>query len=607
MFKNLFSTEGRIGRLQYFLTYFSLLLIGLFLLYAYASLGVRENIPLTILSILILGVLFWIFIAQGIRRGHDLGWSGPTIIILAFLVGVNAILLFIEGQRQDNEYGETLYLKNESNLQKWTKFVFVLAFYLLFLFWLKSWLGLIVIPFIYDAYITKKINWQWWKDAESPVRFIMSWVDALVFALVAVYFINLFFFQNYVIPSSSLEKSLLTGDYLFVSKASYGPRIPQTPLTMPLTQHTMPMLGCKSYIEWPQWDYRRAPGLGKVELNDIVVFNYPAGDSIMSEEAYQTNYYEFCYKYGALAYLASKGYEISNPEQMIYYPDFYSTFEKSAKLDSISDLERYKLYSEIYQNGRSYIASKVNQFGRIDSRPTDRRENYVKRCVGLPGQTLQIKNHIIYLDGKPNKEPENVQYSYAVKLNVSFIPDELLKELGISNEDLAQLSRAGYMPLTKHAYEVLKSRKDLVAAIAPYTEDKRDFIYPLNGHYGWTRDNYGPIWIPKKGESVKLTLKNLPIYERPIKVYEGNDLQVNDKGQILINGKVATSYTFKLDYYWMQGDNRHNSADSRYWGFVPEDHIVGKPIFIWWSSDPDRRGFGGIRWSRLFTFVENYN
>ena len=497
--------------------------------------------------------------------------------------------------------------KQENMKLQWTKFIVVLVLYLLFLFWLKSWLGLIVIPFIYDAYITKKINWQWWKDAEAPVRFIMSWVDALVFALVAVYFINLFFFQNYVIPSSSLEKSLLTGDYLFVSKASYGPRIPQTPLTLPLTQHTMPVLGCKSYIEWPQWDYRRAPGLGKVELNDIVVFNYPAGDSIITEEAYQTYYYEFCYKYGALAYLASKGYEISDPEQMIYYTDFYSTFENSAKLDSISDLERYKLYSDIYKKGRSYVASMVNKFGKIDSRPTDRRENYVKRCVGLPGQTLQIKNHIIYLDGKPNKEPENVQYSYVVKLNVTLIPDELLKELGISGEDQAQLSRLGYMPLTKHAYEVLKSRKDIVAAIAPYTEDKRDFLYPLNGHYGWTRDNYGPIWIPKKGESVKLTLKNLPIYERPIKVYEGNDLQVNDKGQILINGKVATSYTFKLDYYWMQGDNRHNSADSRYWGFVPEDHIVGKPIFIWWSSDPDRRGFGGIRWSRLFTFVENYN
>ncbi len=187
------------------------------------------------------------------------------------------------------------------------------------------------------------------------------------------------------------------------------------------------------------------------------------------------------------------------------------------------------------------------------------------------------------------------------------LPEDLLKDLCISNEDLAQLSQLGYMPLTKHAYEVLKGRTDIVESIAPFNKEEKDFVYPLNGYYGWTRDNYGPIWIPKKGESVKLTLKNLPIYERPIKVYEGNDLQVNDKGQILINGKVATSYTFKLDYYWMQGDNRHNSADSRYWGFVPEDHIVGKPIFIWWSSDPDRRGFGGIRWSRLFTFVENYN
>lgn len=496
--------------------------------------------------------------------------------------------------------------KQENMKLQWTKFIVVLVLYLLFLFWLQSWLGLVVIPFIYDAYISKKINWQWWKDAEAPVRFIMSWVDALVFALVAVYFINLFFFQNYVIPSSSLEKSLLTGDYLFVSKVSYGPRIPQTPLTLPLTQHTMPVLGCKSYIEWPQWDYRRAPGLGNVELNDIVVFNYPAGDSILTEEQYQTNYYEYCYKYGALSYLASKGYEINTPDQMIYYPDFFSTFEKSAKLDSISDLQRYKLYSDIYKEGRRYLESKVNVFGKIDSRPADRRENYVKRCVGLPGQTLQIKNRIVYLDGKANKEPENVQYTYIVKLKC-MLPEDLLKELKISSEDLRQLNVSGGMPLTKHAYEVLKSRKDLVESIALSKDDEVDFVYPLNGNYGWTRDNYGPIWIPKKGESVKLTLKNLPIYERPIKVYEGNDLQVNDKGEILINGKVATSYTFKMDYYWMQGDNRHNSADSRYWGFVPEDHIVGKPIFIWWSSDPDRGGFGGIRWNRLFTFVKNYN
>ena len=176
--------------------------------------------------------------------------------------------------------------KEKANLdmkKQWLKFVAVLVPYLLFLLWLKSWLGLLVIPFIYDVYISRKIHWTWWKEAEGPVRFIMGWVDALVFALVAVYFINLFFFQNYVIPSSSLEKSLLTGDYLFVSKISYGPRIPETPLTMPLTQHTLPIIKTKSYIEWPKWDYRRVKGLGKVKLNDIVVFNYPAGDTILTE------------------------------------------------------------------------------------------------------------------------------------------------------------------------------------------------------------------------------------------------------------------------------------------------------------------------------------
>ena len=162
--------------------------------------------------------------------------------------------------------------------KQWAKFIVVLAIYLLILLWLKSWLGLVVVPFIFDVYITKKIKWQWWRDSEGVTRFVMSWVDALVFALVAVYFINLFFFQNYVIPSSSLEKSLLTGDYLFVSKVSYGPRKPQTPLTLPLTQHTLPVFECRSYIEWPQWPYERAKGLGQVQLNDIVVFNYPAGD-----------------------------------------------------------------------------------------------------------------------------------------------------------------------------------------------------------------------------------------------------------------------------------------------------------------------------------------
>lgn len=347
--------------------------------------------------------------------------------------------------------------------KQWAKFIVVIILYLAFLFWVKSWLGLIVVPFIFDAYISKKIKWQWWKESDGPVKFIMSWVDAIVFALTAVYFINLFFFQNYVIPSSSLEKSLLTGDYLFVSKLSYGPRIPQTPLTMPLTQHTMPFFNMKSYIEYPHWDYRRVEGLGKVELNDIVVFNYPAGDSILSEPQYQAeDYYRLCYETGT-SLLMQQNPSLAQAQR--------------------NDLQQRAFYEKAYVLGRNYLVSQAAQFGEIDSRPTDRRENYVKRCVGLPGQTLQIKNKVVYLNGKPNKEPENVEYTYMVKFNnvtaadlLSERFDDTRKELGISSEDIQSLSRLhgydmehglvlskaalqydGYMPLTKRAAAEMKN------------------------------------------------------------------------------------------------------------------------------------------------------
>ena len=497
--------------------------------------------------------------------------------------------------------------KAKLNMKKqWAKFIGVMVCYLLFLYWVESWLGLLVIPFIYDAYISKKINWKWWQDYEGPMRTVMSWVDAIVFALVAVYFINQFFFQNYVIPSSSLEKSLLTGDYLFVSKVSYGPRIPETPLTVPLTQHTLPIGDLKSYVEWPHWDYRRVKGLGHVELNDIVVFNYPAGDTICQNMPFQTEYYNMCYGYGRQVY--EQNYPLALP------------------VDSLPKAEQRSRFEAYYNLGRQYIVANQQQFGGIGYRPTDRRENYVKRCVGLPGDTLQIIDHIVYLNGKANKEPDNVQYTYDVLFNDgAILTNDFLKEngitcedLGLSNADKSYFKSEGQiqltqqfrnnrviMPMTKKTAALLKSRKDLVQAMAPVTGGNPAELYPLNMVKDWTRDNYGPLWIPKKGESIKLSLDNLPIYERPIKVYEHNDLEVRD-GKIFINGEQTDTYTFKMDYYWMMGDNRHNSADSRFWGFVPEDHIVGKPIFIWWSSDPDRGLFsGGIRWSRLFRFVDN--
>ncbi len=468
---------------------------------------------------------------------------------------------------------------------QWTKFIIVLLLYLAFLYWVKSWWGLLVVPFIYDAYISKKIRWQWWKDSEGPVRFIMSWVDALVFALVAVYFINQFFFQNYVIPSSSLEKSLLTGDYLFVSKVSYGPRIPQTPLTMPLTQHTLPLINVKSYLDWPHWEYRRVKGLGDVKLNDIVVFNYPSGDTLVNEPRYQAAdfYGQLVYPIGEQVYEQQTGMQVD--------------------VTNMSILQQREYFDQVYALGRKYVKDNPQEFGDIITRPTDRRENYVKRCVGLPGQTLQIKDRIVYLDGKPNKEPDNVQYTYYMKLKAS-LPTELMDELGITNEDLTSLNQNGYLPLTQKAYQTLKARTDLVESININTDAYIGDLYPLNMVTGWTRDNYGPIWIPQKGKTIKLTLENIAIYERPIRAYENNELAVKN-GQIYINGQLADSYTFKMDYYWMMGDNRHNSADSRYWGFVPEDHVVGKPIFIWWSHNQDHPGLSGVRWSRIFTMVDN--
>ena len=460
------------------------------------------------------------------------------------------------------------------------KLSIILVLYILFLVWVRSWLGIIVIPFIIDNYTTRFIPWNWWKQSKNAtLRRIMGWVDAIVFALVAVYFVHLYIFQNYVIPTSSLEKSLLVGDYLFVSKYNYGPRKPQTPLSMPLTQHTMPVIGGKSYIDAIQWDYERVPGLENIKRGDIVVFNYPAGD-VATTNPEIIDFHSLCYEAGKQL----------NPD--------LTTEGKSAE-------EARSIYEAYYNDGKQYIAEHPNMFGKIVHRPVDRRENYVKRCVGLPGNTLEIKDKVIYIDGKQAEQPENVQFNYNVQLTQK-MPENLRRSLDISKEDLLMLQHTGQVPLTNENYLKLKNNPKLVKEISIVDNNYTQGIYPLNGNTGWTVDNYGPVWIPKKGESIALTPENIAIYERPIVAYEGNTLEVKD-GKIFINGKESDSYTFKMDYYWMMGDNRHNSADSRCWGFVPEDHIVGKPLFIWLSLDKDRGLFDGkIRWKRMFRCVESF-
>ena len=423
----------------------------------------------------------------------------------------------------------------------------------MFLVWVKSWWGLIVLPFIFDIYISKKIPWSFWKKSKNPaVRGIMSWVDAIVFALVAVYFVNIYIFQNYQIPSSSLEKSLLVGDFLYVSKMSYGPRVPNTPLSMPLAQHTLPIFNTKSYIEWPQWKYKRVPGFGKVKLNDIVVFNFPAGDTVALNRQ-QEDFYSLAYREGQRVY----------PNKI--------------NMDSLTRDQQRTVYDLYYNAGRNLIRTNPQMYGDIVVRPVDRRENYVKRCVGLPGDTLQIKDTQVYIDGKAIENPEEMQLNYFVQTTGPYIPEEMFRELG--------------------------SNKKLVSRIVMEPENLSGQMYPQNLYTKWTRDNYGPVWIPEKGATITLNKDNLPIYERCIVAYEGNTLEQKPDG-IYINGQKTDTYTFKLDYYWMMGDNRHNSLDSRYWGFVPEDHVVGKPIVVWLSLDKDRGWFDGkIRWNRIFKWV----
>ncbi len=495
----------------------------------------------------------------------------------------------------------------QATRKQWIKFAIVTVLYLAFLIWIKSWWGLLVLPFIFDAYITKKIPWYFWKNSKNElVRGVMSWVDAIVFALVAVYFVNIYFFQNYQIPSSSLEKTLLVGDFLFVSKMSYGPRVPNTPLSMPLAQHTLPGTNLKSYIEHPQWPYKRVKGFGPVKRGDIVVFNFPAGDTVATNFQ-QTDFYTLAYQEGKRKY----------PNRI--------------DMDSLTREEQRIIYNLYYNAGREMILSNPQFYGKVVVRPVDRRENYVKRCVGVPGDLLEIKNGQIYINGVAEENPPGIQFNYLVQTTGPYIPENIFRELHISKDDqnlisgdagadnyFSQLGFTGrdvngrlnpvyYLPLTKAAHDALLANKALISKIEMEPEELYGAapMYPLNLYTKWNWNNYGPIWIPKKGETIELTADNLPIYQRCIEAYENNKLEVTPEG-IFINGEQTNLYTFKMDYYWMMGDNRHNSADSRSWGFVPEDHIVGKPIVVWLSLDKDRGWFDGkIRWNRIFKWVHN--
>lgn len=473
-------------------------------------------------------------------------------------------------------------------LTQWIKAGVWSLVYLLFIVWVGNYWWLIGLPVVFDAFVTHFIPWTWWKKSQNKTLLaVMGWVDAIVFALVAVYFINTYLFQNYQIPSSSLEKSLLVGDFLFVSKASYGPRVPNTPLSFPLVQHTFPILNCKSFIEKPQWDYKRLKGFDSLERNDIVVFNFPTGDTV-AVNVQNPDYYTSCFVEGYRLLQSQDPNQVPNTEQC-------------------------------YSVGREIVRSKSQEYGDIIYRPVDRRENYVKRCVAIPGDWLEIKDNQVYVNQQKQEEIPGVQYNYFVQTDGTMLGEAVFDKLGISKDDI-QIYPAGqyinefaqvgldakypiyHFPLNEEAKAALQKTAGVVK-IQIETVGAYD-VFPLGGGKTWTRDNYGPIWIPKKGMRLALNHYNLPIYERIIRVYEHNKLEVRGN-EFYINDKPAKTYTFKMDYFWMMGDNRHNSADSRSWGFVPEDHIVGRPVLVWLSLDKNKGWFNGkIRWNRFFKNAE---
>jgi len=393
---------------------------------------------------------------------------------------------------------------------------------------IDSFLAVLTLGF-YTYYINYLANVTYIEDRSLKSRTELGeWVSSIVFAIIAATLVHTYFMQPYTIPTSSLEKSLLVGDFLFVSKFHYGARTPMTTIAAPMVHDSLPFIKLRSYLKKPQLPYFRLPGFEKIKRNEIVVFNWP-----------------------------------------------------------VDTVQRFFDTSNIH----------------ID-KPIDKKSNYVKRCVGIPGDSLEIKDGYIYINGDKTILPNRAKPQYMHKV----VTNGQLSATTLSRYDITEGGFYGdyyLLNLTDENAAKLKNNP-LVKSIDKEITPKGTYesgVFPHNKQYAWSIDNFGPIYIPEAGKTVELNKKSLPFYKRIIEVYEKNNLTINGD-EIFINGQLTTSYTFKQDYYWMMGDNRHNSEDARYWGYVPFDHVVGKPVFIWMSWDGNAQGLANkIRWERVFTTV----
>lgn len=447
---------------------------------------------------------------------------------------------------------------------KWFKFTAVSILYLLwFVVWTGNlWLmlGLVV---IYDIYISKYMarlfgnKHKELKKTNAVYRKTAEWIEAILFATVVATLIHIFVFQMYVIPSSSMEKTLLVGDYLCVSKVAYGPKMPNTPLAFPFVHHTMPFSTTKkSFSEAIKWPYHRLKGFGHMKRYDAIVFNFPEGDTVILQHQ-EVDYYGKLRDY-QVTYGMKEGREIL-----------------------------WKQYT-------------------IISRPVDKREHYIKRAIGLPGDTIVIRHGQVTINGEPQKEIPGLQFVYFVKKNGKPINPEGLEKMGIARDDIGHSNYGEFqsytLPLTAENLEKIKKLGNVVEVTRYESTAPDPDIFPQSEQYPWNADNFGPLWIPSAGVTVQLTPENLPLYRRIIETYERHKLEVRDN-VIYIDGTATDHYTFAMNYYFGMGDNRHNSLDSRFWGFIPEDHVVGKASFVWLSLDKDKSFPGKIRWGRMFRSV----
>ncbi|MGN0007887.1 MAG: signal peptidase I [Alistipes sp.] len=434
---------------------------------------------------------------------------------------------------------------------RWVKFAVAAVLYtLLFVVWTGNLWMLLGLLLIYDYFISRLFYTYIGRKNEALCQksrlynSIYGWVDAIIWAVVVATLIHLFVFQLYVVPTSSMEKTILVGDYLYVSKIAYGPQVPNTPLSMPFVHNTMPFSTTKkSYSEAIKWGYHRLKGTKRIERNDVVVFNFPAGDTVLLENQ-KVTYYDVLRQ---------------------YQTDFGA------------------------EEGRR----RLNHDYTVVARPVDKRENYIKRCVGIPGDTIRVVGTELYVNGEKQMEIPTRQYIYFVQTSAP-LTKYTLEKLGITEYD--GRTPYYYMSMDDDAAARLAQIKHVQNVVRYEAKESSTDVFPNDASYAWTQDNFGPLWVPAKNATVEITIDNLPLYRRIIEQYEGHTLEV-DGDSVVIDGAKTTQYTFAMDYYFMMGDNRHNSADSRFWGFVPEDHIVGKASFIAFSRDGEN---GGIRWNRIF-------